>query len=130
MKEEKAMVMDDFFAINRRLARSWWDLAEVGFAASATIAARLPMIAATASGFGSASAQRETHEMVAEKIKAAAEGAQAGVLQSAKATLKVMTGQSHPAAMAHHMIDVAEAATRPARRKARANARRLWSRGG
>ena len=122
--------MEDFFAINRRLARSWWDMAEVGLAASATIAARLPMLAAAASGFGSASAQRETQEMFAEKFQAAAEGAQAGALQTAKATLKVMTGQSNPAAMAHHMIDVAEATTSPARHKARDNARRLWSRSG
>ena len=68
--------------------------------------------------------------MFAEKIKAATEGAQAGALQTAKATLKVMTGQSHPTAMAHHMIDVAEAATSPARHKARDNARRLWSKSG
>jgi hypothetical protein len=118
-------VMNDIFAFNRRLANSWWDLTEVSLAASQTIAARLPMIAAAASGFGSARANRETQEMVAEKIQAAAEGAQAGALQTARATWKMMTGQSHPAAMAHHMFDVAEAATGPARKKARANAKRL-----
>jgi len=122
--------MDDIFALNRRLARSWWDMTEATFAASATIAARLPIIAAAASGFGSRRAQRETHEMVAEKIMAAAEGAQAGALQTAKATLKVMTGENDPTAMAHHMFDVADATMRPARRKACANARRLWSRSG
>jgi len=119
--------MNDIFAFNRRLAKSWWDMTEVGLAASQTIAARLPMIAAAASGFGSAHAQRETREMVAEKLRAASEGMQAGALQSAKATLRVMTGESHPAALAHHFFDVAEAATQPARRKARANAKRLWA---
>jgi hypothetical protein len=122
--------MDDIFALNRRLASSWWEMTEISWAASATIAARLPMIAAAASGFGTRRQNRETREMVAEKIKAVTEGAQAGVLQTAKATLKVMTGDSHPTAMAHHMFDVAEAATRPARRKTRANAKRLWSRSG
>ncbi|MBB4196774.1 hypothetical protein CCR94_20845 [Rhodoblastus sphagnicola] len=122
--------MDDIFALNRRLARSWWDMTEVGWAATVTIAARLPMIAAAATGFGSQRAQRETREMVSEKLMAAAEGAQAGALQTARATFKVMTGDSHPTAMAHHLIDVAEAATRPAGRKARANAKRLWTRGG
>jgi hypothetical protein len=118
--------MDQFFSLNKRFTQSWWDMTEVGLAASQTIAARLPMLAAAASGFGSASAQRETREMVAEKIQAVAEGAQAGVLETAKATLRVMTGETHPAAMAHHMFDVAEAVTQPASLKARANARRLW----
>ena len=122
--------MDDIFAFHCRLARSWLDMAEVGLAASATIAARLPMIAAAASGFGSQRAQRETQEMVAEKILAATEGAQAGALETARATWKVMTGESHPTAMAHHMFDVADATTGPARRKALANADRLWKRSG
>ena len=105
--------MKEFLALNQRLASSWWEMAEVGWAASATIAARLPMLAAAATGFGSRQDKRETQEMLAEKIKAATEGAQAGAMQTAKATLKVMIGQSHPTAMAHHLFDVAEAATRP-----------------
>jgi hypothetical protein len=121
--------MKEFLSLGQRLASSWWEMAEVGWAATATIAARLPIIAAAASGFGSRSAKRETQEMLAEKIQAAAEGAQAGAMQTAKATFRVMTGESHPTAMAHHMIDVAEAATQPARRKTRANAKRLWTSG-
>lgn len=122
--------MNDIFAFNRRLANSWWDMTEVSLAASQTIAARLPMIAAAATGFGSPHAQRETREMVTEKLQATAEGLQASALQTAKATLQVMMGQVDATAMAHHMFDVAEAATQPARRKARANAKRLWTSAG
>src|SRR5208337_1289799 len=94
-------------------------------ATMAIISARLPMIAAAASGFGNRKDHAETQNMVTEKLMAASEGAQAGVLESAKVAWKWMTGESHPVAMAGHMMDVAAATTRPARRKVRANAKRL-----
>jgi hypothetical protein len=117
--------MNDLFAFNNRLMRSWFEFCEVNAATFTTIYARLPIIAAAASGFGDKKARNETQDMVTEKLLAASEGAQAGALESAKMAWKVMSGDSHPMAMAGHMMDVAAAATRPARIKVRANAKRL-----
>ncbi len=117
--------MTDFWELQFRLSRSWFEFIEVYFATVATISARLPIIAQASTGFGDHDARREARTMVTEKWRAAAAGAEAGALETAKAALKVMTGQTHPVAVAGHMMDVADAATRPARRKVRANARRL-----
>jgi hypothetical protein len=121
----KVFGMIEFWNLQNRLMRSWFEAVELYLAAVSTIAARTPMIAATASGYGDYRARRETHVMVAEKIRAASAGAEAGALESAKATLRLLTGQNSPVDMAGHMMDVASAATRPARRAVRANARRL-----
>jgi hypothetical protein len=121
----KVFGMSDLFVLQNRLIRTWFELIEVYIATVATVSARMPIIAAAASGFGDKRAHRETQVMVAEKLRAASEGAEAGALESAKVALRVLTGQNHPVAVAGHMIDVAAAATRPARRKVRANARRL-----
>lgn len=117
--------MKQFFDFQSRLIHSWFQAFEVQAATFATISARLPMIAAASTGFGDSHAQHETQVMVTEKLDAASEGAQAGVWESVKWPLKVLTGQTHPTAMAEHMMDVAAAVTRPARRKVLANARRL-----
>ncbi len=117
--------MTDFFKLQFRLWRTWFELSEIYFAAATTISARLPIIARASTGFGDSHARRETRAMVTEKWRAAAEGAEAGALETAKAALKVMSGQAHPVAVAGSMMDVADAATRPARRKIRANADRL-----
>jgi hypothetical protein len=117
--------MTDFCELQFRLWRTWLEFIEVYFATVATVSARLPIVAQAATGFGDHDARREARTMVTEKWRAAAAGAEAGALETAKAALKVMTGQTHPVAVAGHMMDVADAATRPARRKVRANARRL-----
>jgi hypothetical protein len=120
--------MKHFWALNNRLVSSWFDVVETNTAAMATISARLPMIAAAATGFGNRDSRRETQSMVTEKLLAASEGAHAGALETAKVALKVMTGQTHPVEVAGHMMDMAAAATGPARRKVKANARRLMAR--
>jgi hypothetical protein len=120
--------MKTMFALQERLIRTWFQTFEVQIATFSTIYARLPIIAAAASGFGDKSDQRETQDMLTEKLQAAQEGAEAGALQTAKMTWKVLNGDAHPVAMAGHMMDVAAAATRPARKKVLANARRLSSR--
>jgi hypothetical protein len=117
--------MKDYFALHGRLMRAGLEMFEVQAAAMATISARLPMLAATATGLGSKRQHRETQVMVAEKLKAASEGAGLGAMETARVTMKVLFGDAHPAAVAGHMMDVAAAATRPARRKVRANAKRL-----
>ncbi len=120
--------MKNLWALHNRLMSSWFDVFETNAAAMTTISARLPLIAAAASGFGNKAARHETRSMVAEKLVAATEGAQAHALESAKVALKVMTGQTHPVEVAGHMMDMAAAATGPARRKVKANARRLTAR--
>jgi len=117
--------MHDLFSLQKRLFHTSLEAFEIQSAAFTTISARLPMIAAAASGFGTQREQREAQVMVTEKLKAASEGLGLGALETAKATMKVLSGAADPLAMAGHMIDVAAAATRPARRKVRANARRL-----
>lgn len=117
--------MNDLFALHNRLMSSCFEAWEVQAATLSTIAARLPLIAAAATGFGDKKARHETQAMVTEKLLAASEGAQAGALESAKAALKVMTGHAHPVAVVGHMMDVAAATTAPARKKVRANAKRL-----
>jgi hypothetical protein len=117
--------MKDLFALQNRLMRTCLEAIELQAAVFATISARLPLIAAAATGFGTRRARRETQVMVTEKLEAASKGVELGAIETAKATLKVLTGDAHPVAMAGHMIDVAAAATRPARHKVRANARRL-----
>ena len=117
--------MKSFFALHNRLMRSCFEAYDVQMATITTISARLPLIAAASTGFGTKHARQETQTMVTEKLHAASEGAQAGALETAKVTLKLLTGQTNPVAMASHMMDVADATTRPARRKVRANAKRL-----
>jgi hypothetical protein len=120
--------MDQLFALQNRLMRTWLQACEVQAATIATISARLPIIAAASSGFGDSHAQRETQVMLTEKLDAASEGAEAGMLETAKWTLKVMMGRSHVGDVADRMMDVAAAATRPARHRVLANAQRLAAR--
>ena len=87
--------MKELLDLQSRFFRSWFELWEVYVASVATVSARLPLIAAAASGLGDRQARRETRVMVTEKLRAASQGAEAGALESAKAALKVMTGQNH-----------------------------------
>lgn len=119
--------MQDWLKLQNRMWRTGLEAFELQTAAYATISARLPMIAAAATGLADHAARRETSDMVTEKIAAASEGVGLGAIESAMAAVKIFYGDSSPAALAGHAIDVAAAATRPARRQVRANARRLVS---
>jgi hypothetical protein len=121
--------MQDIFAFQSRALQMWLDAWETHAATVATISARMPILMATASGMGNRNDHQETQNMVTEKLQAAAQGAQAGVFESARVAMKVMSGQStSPFAVAAHFMDVAEAAGGPANVKVRANAKRLASR--
>jgi hypothetical protein len=122
--QTKVFGMMELFKLQMRLWNAWFELLEVYFATVTTISARLPIIASAAAP-GGRDARQEAQTMVTEKWRAASQGAEAGALEACKVALKVMSGQSHPVAVAGHMMDVAAAATRPARRKVRANAHRL-----
>ena len=117
--------MKDLLSLQDRLLNSWLEFCEVQTSSITTMSARLPILVAAASGFGDKEAQDETQNMVTEKLIAVTECAQAGVMESALVAWKWMTGESHPVAVAGHLMDVAAATTRPARVKVHANARRL-----
>ncbi|WP_294540204.1 hypothetical protein [uncultured Rhodoblastus sp.] len=117
--------MKDLFSLQDRLLSSWFEFCEVQTSSITTISARLPILVAAASGFGDKEATDETQNMVTEKLIAVTECAQAAVMESVAVAWKWMTGDSHPVAVAGHLMDVAEASTRPARVKVHANAKRL-----
>ena len=128
IKLEAPEKMKTLFALQERLIRTWFEAFEIQVATFSTIYARLPIIAAAATGLGDKHDQRETQDMLTEKLRAVQEGAEAGALQTAKVTWKVLNGDAHPVAIAGHMMDVAAAATRPAREKVLDNAQRLSAR--
>jgi hypothetical protein len=99
--------------------------AQAGMDAALTIAARTPAL--LSQGFNpTAESARETRRMVQEKIDAVYEGAAAAQFAWAALFLKASFGgirNAHDLSLG--LADVAEAAIRPARRKVRANAKRL-----
>jgi hypothetical protein len=98
---------------------------QAGIDSAVTIAARTPAL--FAQGFNPTSeSARESRRMVQEKIDAAYEGAAAAQLAWASFFLKASFGGIRNASdLSLGLASVAEAAIRPARRKVRANARRL-----
>lgn len=90
-----------------------------------TLSFRLPMLWAMA--FSPTPARRaEAVKMIVEKQMAVAEGMNAATLALFTQWMKAIAGHNLPAATAHSHI--LEAAVRPARRRVKANARRLGRR--
>jgi hypothetical protein len=99
--------------------------AQVCLDAALTIGARTPILLAQ-SLHPTAQGARETRRMVAEKVDALAEGATAAQFAWTALLMKATFGGVRSFDdLARGLAGVAEAAARPARRKARANARRL-----
>jgi hypothetical protein len=98
--------------------------ATTAVAASVTIAHRLAMLS-TPSVLEGAAGQHEAMRMVAEKFNAATEGAVDAGLEAGRFMLRSAFGQVSPDDLAHGLVAIGVAATRPAARRARANARRL-----
>jgi hypothetical protein len=98
---------------------------QAGVDAAVTIAARTPGL--WSHGFNpTADSVRETQRMVQEKFDAALEGAAAAQFAWASLFLKASFGGIRNAdELSLGLAGVAEAAMRPARRKVRANAKRL-----
>jgi hypothetical protein len=98
---------------------------QAGVDSAVTIGARTPGL--LMQGFNpTAGSARETQRMIAEKIDAAWEGAAAAQMAWASLLLKASFGGIRSADdLSLGLAGVAEAAIRPARRKVRANARRL-----
>ena len=110
--------MRDWTTLNTKAFRFWVDTMQAGAAAWTTIAMRLPTLAAAAAGKSSPEANR----MVSEKIAAATEGAIKGSLEGAALAGRALRG---PVAATTSALAVTDAMTRPARRRVKANAKRL-----
>jgi hypothetical protein len=111
-------------SLHRRAVAMSFAAMEASMAAAITIAARTPILLGVSRRDDAT--MREAHRMVVEKMEAAFEGAVA-----AQFTLFMLWGRMAfggvrgPHALAHGLADVAHAATRPAHRRVRANAKRL-----
>jgi hypothetical protein len=103
--------MSELVALQQRLFRLWWNNVEASANAFATIALRLPLLASQDPTRGTAEAQR----MVREKVAALAEGGFAAGRQASRSLGKA------PA----DALGIAEALSRPAHKRVRANAKRL-----
>ena len=115
--------MVGLFELQAKMVRMFADQSRNGLAAWTTIAMRMPEFAAETAAGRPPSA--ETQRMVSEKLAAAAQGAIDGGMAGARLAGRMMAGRVDATALASGMLDVAEAAGRPAQRKVRANARRL-----
>jgi hypothetical protein len=96
---------------------------EDSWAAATTIAARAPMLLSAATGTASPQALREVRRMYSEKYLAAVEGAMAAGQQWLK--LWMRTGMAPWGEVGRGGQRIVQAAMKPARRTAKANARRL-----
>ena len=115
--------MQSIIELRSRACKLWLDQAANGLAAWTTIALRMPELARD--GMTGKPPSAETRRMVSEKLDAAARGARDGALAGARLAARMMGGRMDAASLATGMIDVAEAAGKPAQRMVRANARRL-----
>jgi hypothetical protein len=111
--------------LTKRTAMMAASTMQAGLDSAITIAARTPAL--LSHGFNpTAESLRETQRMIQEKIEAVYEGAAAAQLAWASFLLKASFGDMVSASdFSLGLADVAEAAIRPARRKVRANAKRL-----
>ena len=100
------------------LVSAWTDLFATGVATATTLSVRVPQLM-----LGSMN-PAESRRMVAEKVAAAAEGFVAGSAATARVMAKRLTRPA-PRDAAQDVMEIVEAAARPARRRVKANAVRL-----
>jgi hypothetical protein len=112
-------------SLQRRAIAMSFVAIETSVAAAVTIAARAPLLFGLP-GPRDGQDARETNRMVTEKMEAALEGAISAQFAMMLLWSRIaFGGVSGPAALAHGLADVAHAATNPAHRRVRANAKRL-----
>jgi hypothetical protein len=108
-------------SLSRRATLFAQHSAQSGLHAAVTIAARTPGLMQP-----SPANAREASRMVEEKVAAAYAGAfGASLAWGSFLFASAMRGGATPAQLSHALFDVAEAASKPARKTVRANARRL-----
>src|SRR5262249_53316040 len=108
-------------SLSRKVSKFASHSAQAGLDAAVTIAARTPGLLNP-----TPESAREAVLMVDEKIAAAYEGAlKASLAWGTFLFASALRGGATPKQFSHALLDVAEAASSPARRAVRANARRL-----
>ena len=100
------------------LASAWTDLVATGIATATTLSVRVPQLMLGSMSPG------ESKRMVAEKVAAAAEGLVAGSAATARIVSKRMTRPA-PRETVRDLMEIGQAAARPARRRVKRNAVRL-----
>lgn len=110
--------------LNRSLARAAADAGETATHCGVTIAARLPVLAG-AFFAPSVSSMTEWNRAYTEKVVAVWQGALAGCAEWQAAMMRSALRPPSPAGFATDMMGVIEKAAQPARRRVRANAKRL-----
>lgn len=114
----------------RQIAAAFWSAALSAQAAGVTIALRLPILAQAATDPFAAAAHREARRAAVEKWEAALEGAFSASLASSRLWRDMFLRPGDMNAFARGVGAVARAASRPANRAVRDNARRLSQRRG
>lgn len=114
-------------SLQRRAVSVSFAAMETSIAAAITIAARTPVLfASLGPGPRKAADAAEAQRMVVEKMEAVMEGAAAAQIAMLTLWGRMLFGSvTGPTALAHGLADVAHAATSPAHRRVKANARRL-----
>lgn len=98
--------------------------ASAAMAASLTIAHRMTMLS-DPSAMANTKNHAEAMRMVTEKMDAAAEGSLAAAAEVSRFVMRSAMGRVSPDDIAHGLMKIGVAATKPATRKVKANARRL-----
>ena len=114
--------MSDWTRFHLRSAKFWTDLVAAQIDATVTIAQRVRILADGSTAKARRRAARETTTMVVEKIVAAGAGGLAGARSAARSAPSLLGG---PLAAAATVTKIGRDMFAPARRRVRANARRL-----
>lgn len=117
--------MEPFFKFQSTALRMWFAHTETAVDSWATISMRLPVL--LNDGLRG-QMSRETQGMVSEKVIATTEGAIDASHAGARLALNFWTGRLKSEDVPGRLMNIIEAAGKPARVKVRANARRLTGR--
>ncbi|WP_439574951.1 hypothetical protein [Phreatobacter sp.] len=98
--------------------------AATAMAATVTVTQRMALLS-DPSLLAAASGRAEAARMVSEKMEAAAEGVFAASVEAGLFMMRASMGRISPDDVARGLVAISSAATRPAARRVRANARRL-----
>lgn len=117
--------MESFINFQSTALRMWFEQTETAMDSWATISMRLPVLVNDGMR---GKMSRETQGMVSEKVIATTKGAIAAGDAGARLALNFWTGRLGSQDVPGRLMNMFEAASKPARAKVRANARRLTKR--
>lgn len=110
--------------LHASLSKAAWDTGDSAMDATLTIAARMPILAAGLMN-PTASSMKEWNTAVNEKFTAVMEGAFAASLAWQQTMIRCAFRPPTPAGLAQDLVDMTNLALSPARKAAKANAKRL-----